>query len=160
MVGRLVTTPATSSEDTSDPRVERVRAWTGLYAVIVGDVAIAVAAILGITHFATSGTGNAQTLPQIVAILSSAFTAIGTMTTAYFGIKSMANTANNLAGPPTGTATPGPGPAPEPAPAPAPVRVTPEQQRAAAQHEIAAKRQARLKARYARYGRRWKIPPS
>ena len=120
MVGRLVTTPATSSGDTSDPRVERVRTWTGLYAVIVGDVAIAVAAILGITHFATSGTGNAQTLPQIVAILSSAFTAIGTMTTAYFGIKSMANTANNLAGPPTGTATPGPGPAPAPHPHPHP----------------------------------------
>jgi hypothetical protein len=83
-------------------------------------VAIAVAAILGITHFATSAPANAQTLPQIVAILSSAFTAIGTMTTAYFGIKSMANTANNLAGPPTGTATPGSAPVPAPAPAPAP----------------------------------------
>ena len=106
-----MTTPAPSVPgDTSNPGVERVRAWTGLAAVIAGDVAIAVAAILGITHFATTGTANAQILPQIVIILSSAFTAIGTMTTAYFGIKSMANTANNIAGPPTGTATPSPGP--------------------------------------------------
>jgi len=96
--------------DTSGAGVERVRAWTGLFAVVAGDVAIAVAAILGITHFATTKTGNAQIFPQIVAILSSAFTAIGTMTTAYFGIKSMANTANNLAGPPTGLAAPAPGP--------------------------------------------------
>jgi hypothetical protein len=105
-----MTTPAAPAGGTSDPRVEKVRAWTGLCAVIAGDVAIALAAILGITHFATSGTANSQILPQVVAILSSAFTAIGTMTTAYFGIKSMANTANNLAGPPTGTAAPGPGP--------------------------------------------------
>jgi hypothetical protein len=75
-------------------------------AVVAGDVAIALAAILGITHFASSGTASSQILPQIVAILSSAFTAIGTMTTAYFGIKSMANTANNVAGPPTGAAAP------------------------------------------------------
>jgi len=107
-----MTTPAASSGGTSDPRVEKVRAWTGLYAVIAGDVAIAVAAILGITHFATGAPANTQILPQVVAILSSAFTAIGTMTTAYFGIKSMANTANNLAGPPTGTAAPAPGPGP------------------------------------------------
>lgn len=104
-------TPAgdTSHRGTSDRGVEKVRAWTGLYAVIAGDIAIALAAILGITHFANSGTANSQVLPQVVAILSSAFTAIGTMTTAYFGIKSMANTANNIAGPPTGTAAPGPG---------------------------------------------------
>lgn len=104
-----MTTPTVSAGGTSDPRVEKVRAWTGLYAVIAGDVAIAAAAILGITHFAAGGPANAQILPQVVAILSSAFTAIGTMTTAYFGIKSMANTANNLAGPPTGVAAPGSG---------------------------------------------------
>jgi len=125
-----MTTPATSAGSSSGPRaggtsdrgVEKVRAWTGLGAVIAGDVAIAVAAILGITHFATSGPANAQILPQIVAILSSAFTAIGTMTTAYFGIKSMANTANNLAGPPTGTTAPGTA-----APGPAPVIPAPDQ---------------------------------
>jgi hypothetical protein len=33
----------------------------------------------------------------MVAILASAFTAIGTMTTAYFGIKTMSNTAQSFA---------------------------------------------------------------
>jgi len=96
----------TSARGTSDPGVEKIRAWTGLAAVVAGDVAIALAAILGITHFASSGTGSSQVLPQIVAILSSAFTAIGTMTTAYFGIKSISNTAKNVAGPPTGSVPP------------------------------------------------------
>jgi hypothetical protein len=131
-----MTTPAASAAGqsaggTADPRVEKIRAWTGLLAVVAGDVAIAIAAILGITHFASSGTSSSQILPQIVAILSSAFTAIGTMTTAYFGIKSMANTANNLAGPPTGTAGPGTGvvpsvipPAATPATTPTPAATT------------------------------------
>jgi hypothetical protein len=74
---------------------------TGLLAVVAGDVAIALAAILGIVYVAR-GSGTSSPSAQIAAILSSAFTAIGTMTTAYFGIKSMSNTANNLAGPPTG----------------------------------------------------------
>jgi hypothetical protein len=59
---------------------------------VAGDVAIAVAAILAILHFPSSGNQSAQ----FVAILSSAFTAIGTMTTAYFGIKSMSNAAQAL----------------------------------------------------------------
>jgi hypothetical protein len=102
---RAVTSaPATATARTtgqSDPQVERVRAWTGLFAVITGDVAIAAAAILGIV-FATRGSAASSNLPQVVAILSSGFTAIATMTTAYFGIKSMSNTAKSLAGPPTG----------------------------------------------------------
>lgn len=109
-----MTTPSPSTTGplpgaTSDPGVERIRSWTGLGAVVAGDVAIAVAAILGITHFAASGTQNSQIFPQVVAILSSAFTAIGTMTTAYFGIKAMSNTAKGVAAPPTGTAGPAPG---------------------------------------------------
>jgi hypothetical protein len=80
----------------SASRVERVRAVAGLLAVVAGDAAIAIAAMVGIIHFAGSGT-SAQVLPLIVAILSSAFTAIGTMTTAYFGIKAMSNTAKSLA---------------------------------------------------------------
>ena len=87
--------PAVSSPN-PDARVEQVRALAGLIAVMAGDAAIAAAAIVGIIHFAASGTSS-QVLPQIVAILSGAFTAIGTMTTAYFGIKAMSNTAKNLA---------------------------------------------------------------
>lgn len=82
----------------SDPGVERTRAMTGLIAVVAGDVTIAVAAILGIVYASRSSAEAAE----IAAILSSGFTAIGTMTTAYFGIKSISNTAANLAGPPTG----------------------------------------------------------
>jgi hypothetical protein len=91
--------PAGKVPDDPDSRVEKVRAWAGLMAVVAGDTAIAIAAIVGISHFASSGA-NSQVLPQVVAILSSAFTAIGTMTTAYFGIKAMSNTAKSLASPP------------------------------------------------------------
>src|SRR5580693_7944600 len=72
--------------------VDRTRSITGLLAVVGGDVAIAIAAILGILHFPPSGGQSSQ----FVAILSSAFTAIATMTTAYFGIKSISNTAQAL----------------------------------------------------------------
>ena len=90
-------TKATPAQGTSDTGVEKVRAWTGLVAVVAGDLAIAIAAILGITHFTASGTS--QAVPQIVAILSGAFTAISTMTTAYFGIKAISNTAKSLKSP-------------------------------------------------------------
>lgn len=93
-----MTMPTPASDRRADPGVEQTRAITGLIAVIAGDVAIALAAILGMIY-ATRGSGDTT---QIAAILSSSFTAIGTTTTAYFGIKSMSNTANNLAGPPTG----------------------------------------------------------
>jgi arginine exporter protein ArgO len=63
----------------------------GLYAVLASDVAIAVAAILGVLILhKDSGSSTA-----VVSILSSAFTAVGTLTTAYFGIKATANTAQN-----------------------------------------------------------------
>jgi arginine exporter protein ArgO len=71
--------------------VEKRRATMGLLAVVVSDVAIAFAAILGVViirHDSASSTA-------VVSILSSAFTAMGTLTTAYFGIKASANTAKN-----------------------------------------------------------------
>jgi hypothetical protein len=100
--------PAARTSGSSDPSVERYRAITGLLAVVAGDVAIAVAAILGIVYAARGSAATAQ----IAAILSSGFTAVGTMTTAYFGIKSMSNTAKNLAGPPTGNPASAPGASP------------------------------------------------
>jgi hypothetical protein len=86
--------------------VQRTRAWTGLWVVVGGDVAIAAAAIWGVVKTSSSVvTGGSPT----VAILTSAFTAIATMTTAYFGIKTMSNTAQSYAqqqnGGTTGTAT-------------------------------------------------------
>src|SRR5215472_6097185 len=77
------------SDNPSDNAVQRTRAWTGLWVVAGSDVAIVLAAIWGVVKISTT-SGSGQT---IVAILTSAFTAIGTMTTAYFGIKSVANTA-------------------------------------------------------------------
>ncbi|HEX4255552.1 MAG TPA: hypothetical protein VH089_10720 [Streptosporangiaceae bacterium] len=86
--------PAKNKRWPSKNAVQRTRAWTGLLVVVAGDVAIAVAAIWGIIKTGQAGTASASE----VAILTSAFTAIGTMTTAYFGIKSMSNTAQSLGG--------------------------------------------------------------
>jgi type IV secretory pathway VirB6-like protein len=73
----------------TDNDVQRIRAWTGLLVVVFGDVAIAAAATWGIIK--SAGTANAQ----LVSILTSAFTAISTMTTAYFGIRAASNMAQS-----------------------------------------------------------------
>jgi hypothetical protein len=75
----------------TDDEVQKVRAWTGLLVVAVGDVVIVVAAIVGIAHV----SGSTNDTSSVVAILSSAFTAVGTMTTAYFGIRAASNTAQS-----------------------------------------------------------------
>ena len=74
----------------SDEQVDRTRAWTGLYVIVGGDVAIAIAAIFALVKFASSMNVNSAV---IASVLSSAFAAISTMTTAYFGIRETANTA-------------------------------------------------------------------
>lgn len=56
--------------------------------VLFGDAAICLVVILGVSVTNLSGETN-------VAILTSAFTAVATMTTAYFGIRSIANTAQS-----------------------------------------------------------------
>ena len=71
------------------PDVDRTRAWSGFWVVSVGDTAIVIAAILGIVHLGGGGANGSS----IVAILSAAFTAVGTTTTAYFGIRAASNTA-------------------------------------------------------------------
>jgi hypothetical protein len=81
----------TGPNSPTDNKVQMIRSWTGLMVVVGGDAAIAVAAILGLAK--TSGSASAVT--AIVSILTSAFTAIGTMTTAYFGIRAMSNTAQS-----------------------------------------------------------------
>ena len=84
-------------------KVEIKRASMGLYAVLASDIAIALAAIVGVWIIRHD---NASTT-AVVSILSSAFTAVGTLTTAYFGIKATANTAKNtIAG--QQNASPGP----------------------------------------------------
>jgi hypothetical protein len=75
----------------SEEAVDKTRAWTGLCVVIGGDAAIAIAVVIALTKFAGTA-GNASTA-VLASILSSAFAAIGTMTTAYFGIRASSNTA-------------------------------------------------------------------
>ncbi|WP_441249257.1 hypothetical protein [Kitasatospora sp. McL0602] len=79
---------------TSTDQLERARAKAGMLVVLGSDVAIAVAAVLGVFWLRLSGDTTNGT--EIAAVLTSAFTAIGTMTTAYFGIKSMSNTALSM----------------------------------------------------------------
>lgn len=92
MASRRPVQPASRSANPTDNSVERTRAWTGLWVVVGGDVAIAAAAILAL--WKTSGSTNNT---SEIAILTSAFTAISTMTTAYFGIKTQAHTAQSFA---------------------------------------------------------------
>ncbi|MET7475262.1 hypothetical protein ABZT17_12985 [Streptomyces sp. NPDC005648] len=68
-------------------KVQTTRAWTGLVVVLIGDVGVALAAILIAWHL------NDAT--QAVAILTSAFTAITAITTAFFGIRAASNTAQH-----------------------------------------------------------------
>jgi hypothetical protein len=89
------------SEDYSENKkdVEIARSITGLGAVVAGDVAIAVAAIIALYEVANNATSSTA----VVSILTSAFTAIGTMTTAYFGIRAASNTAQAVSNPRAGS---------------------------------------------------------
>jgi hypothetical protein len=92
MAARTPAQPASRSANPTDNSVQRTRAWTGLWVVVGGDMAIGVAAILALWKTSGSSTNTSE-----IAILTSAFTAISTMTTAYFGIKTMSNTAQSFA---------------------------------------------------------------
>src|ERR1700722_16897214 len=81
--------PASRSANPTDNGVQRTRSWTGMWVVLGGDVVIASGA--GVAIWKVTGTAN------VIAILSSAFTAVSTMTTAYFGIRTMSNTAQSFA---------------------------------------------------------------
>lgn len=75
----------------SEEAVDKTRAWTGLFVVVGGDVAIAVAVVFALSKFVGS-TSNANSA-VLASIMSTAFAAISTMTTAYFGIRASSNTA-------------------------------------------------------------------
>jgi hypothetical protein len=69
--------------------VEKVRAWTGLLAVI--------AAILGVVGLAVGCAIILGDDESTIAITTAAFGVISTMVTAYLGIKATANTAKEIA---------------------------------------------------------------
>ncbi|MFI9809854.1 hypothetical protein ACIHEJ_36995 [Streptomyces sp. NPDC052301] len=73
-----------------DTDVEKYRARYGLLAVIVSNLAIAGVAVFGVWRF----DGDKSV---IVGILTAAFTAVSSMTTAYLGIKAVSNTAKSFA---------------------------------------------------------------
>src|SRR6266545_4308714 len=81
--------PSSGRFDPSENAVQRTRAWTGLLVVIAGDALIGGGPAFGVFK------GGDATSAQSVAILSSAFTAISTMTAAYFGIRAVTNTAQS-----------------------------------------------------------------
>ncbi|WTZ46684.1 hypothetical protein OG241_29925 [Streptomyces sp. NBC_01390] len=69
--------------------LEKSRALYGLLAVVISNLAIAGVAIFGVWRL----HGDSAV---IVGILTSAFTAVSTMTTAYLSIKAMSNTAKTM----------------------------------------------------------------
>jgi len=83
--------PTNAGARPTDNDVQKTRAWTGLLVVLGGDAAIAAAAIWGVVKFAGS-----QNAALVASILTSSFTAIGTLTAAYFGIRAASNTAQSM----------------------------------------------------------------
>ncbi|MEU1708432.1 hypothetical protein ABZ478_24200 [Streptomyces sp. NPDC005706] len=73
-----------------DVEVEKYRARYGLLAVVVSNVAIAGVAAFGVWRL----DGDKAV---IVGVLTAAFTAVSSMTTAYLGIKAVSNTARSIA---------------------------------------------------------------
>ncbi|MER5434012.1 hypothetical protein [Streptomyces sp. NPDC002588] len=70
--------------------LERYRARYGLMAVVLSNLAIAGVAIFGVWRL-----GGDKAV--IVGVLSAAFTAVSSTTTAYLGIKAVSNTAKTMA---------------------------------------------------------------
>ncbi|MET7702383.1 MULTISPECIES: hypothetical protein [unclassified Streptomyces] len=106
-----------------DSELERTRARYGLLAVVLSNCAIVVVTVVGVWRL----DGDKSV---IVGVLTAAFTAMTSMTTAYLGIKAVSNTAKSFA---LGDAArreplpaaPAPAPAQEPAPAAVPAPAAP-----------------------------------
>ncbi|MET7291606.1 hypothetical protein ABZS79_05535 [Streptomyces griseoloalbus] len=77
--------PTKQGEERDDSVTERSRVTAGFLAVMAGDGAIIGGVIVGLTKVSDSN--------QTVALLTSAFTAVTAITTAYFGIRAVSNTA-------------------------------------------------------------------
>ncbi|MFJ5534461.1 hypothetical protein [Streptomyces sp. NPDC093261] len=95
-----------------DVELEKDRARYGLLAVIISNLAIAGVAVFGVWRL-----GGDKSV--IVGVLTAAFTAVSSMTTAYLGIKAVSNTARSMAQERTARASATPAPAVPAAPTPA-----------------------------------------
>src|SRR5215470_10527781 len=76
----------TNGESPSNNEVERSRTRAGAVVVVASNLAIATATALAIFKLGKD---------QVTAILTAAFTAIGTITTAYLGIRAASSTAKS-----------------------------------------------------------------
>jgi hypothetical protein len=92
--------------------LERYRARYGLTAVVMSNLAIVCVAVIGVWQL----HGDKAVT---VGVLTSAFTAVSSTTTAYLGIKAVSNTARAMAQP-RATAEPVPGAVTTPRAVPAP----------------------------------------
>ena len=70
-------------------------------------VLVGAAAIAGVTLWGLVKANESSNPSAIVAILSSAFTAIATTITAYFGIRAVSNTAEKVGNPSSGNPSSG-----------------------------------------------------
>ncbi|MFF7759865.1 hypothetical protein [Streptomyces griseorubiginosus] len=98
-----------------DDGLELARARYGLFAVLASNLAIAGVAVVGVWRL----DGDKAV---IVGVLTAAFTAVSSMTTAYLGIKAISNTARSIA---LGERHERTAAAPEPAPAQVPAASVP-----------------------------------
>ncbi|MGW5651908.1 hypothetical protein [Streptomyces humi] len=103
-----------------DVELEKSRARYGLLAVVVSNLAIAGIALFGVWRL----DGDTSV---VIGVLTAAFTAVSSMTTAYLGIKAVSNTAKSIASSAvTAAAAPTPpAPATPTTPAPATTPATP-----------------------------------
>ncbi|MEV6762211.1 hypothetical protein AB0N16_16530 [Streptomyces sp. NPDC051105] len=84
-----------------DIQLEKDRARYGLLAVVISNLAIALVAVFGVWRL----SGDTSV---IIGVLSAAFTAVSSMTTAYLGIKAVSNTARSMAAAASAAAPPTP----------------------------------------------------
>ncbi|WP_030348840.1 hypothetical protein [Streptomyces sp. NRRL S-1022] len=73
-----------------DTELEKDRARYGLLAVVVSNLAVAAVAVVGVWRL----DGDKAV---VVGVLTAAFTAVSSTTTAYLGIKAVSNTARSIA---------------------------------------------------------------
>ncbi|GLX54609.1 hypothetical protein Shyhy01_75580 [Streptomyces hygroscopicus subsp. hygroscopicus] len=73
----------------TEVELEKDKARYGLLAVMISNVAIVAVAVVGVWQL----RGDTSV---IVGILTAAFTAVSSMTTAYLGIKAVSNTARSM----------------------------------------------------------------
>jgi hypothetical protein len=82
-------TKASVQKARTEASLQKTRAWAAALVVFLGAAAITGVTLWGLIH------ANSINITLLIAFLSSAFTAIATMITAYFGIRAVTNAAQS-----------------------------------------------------------------